>query len=120
MMEEKECKGKAAARALAVLVLTETTAAHIRNADPKAYEQACKALEPFGWPDRDALFAKLGEPALAPLKPFTVLGVYEEDFQSFADHVMARDADHAFALTIEARPDGWIRAGVVPGHVQVE
>lgn len=57
---EKECKGKAAARALAVLVLDPKIATFLATNDPKALEQAYLALGPFGWPDLDALQKKLG------------------------------------------------------------
>ncbi len=59
MNEQKECKGKAAARALAAIILDPIDRAWLENNDPKALEQAEKALEPFGWPDRSALVDKL-------------------------------------------------------------
>ena len=57
----KPCKGKLAARALAVFVLDPRLSVLLRNADPMAFEQAEKALVPFGWPDRAVLADKLGD-----------------------------------------------------------
>jgi hypothetical protein len=51
-----ECKGKAAARVLATIVLN----GYLVGNAPEAHEQARKALEPFGYPDLDALKARLG------------------------------------------------------------
>ena len=56
----EECKGKGAARALAVMVLDPKIKMYLTLNDPKALEQAKKALEPFGYPDLDALRSKLG------------------------------------------------------------
>lgn len=56
---QTECKGKAAARALAVLVLDPKVYAWLFDHDRKALQQAENALVPFGYPDADALRAKL-------------------------------------------------------------
>ncbi len=56
----KECKGKAAARALAVMVLSPEIGRYLRENDPKVMEQALKSLEPFGYPDLEVLGKKLG------------------------------------------------------------
>ena len=56
----KECKGKGAARALAVMVLNPQIRTFLSEYDPKALEQAEKSLEPFGYPDVDALHKKFG------------------------------------------------------------
>lgn len=56
----KECKGKAAARALAVMVLDPKIKAFLTENDQKALDQARDALRPFGYPDLDALRTKLG------------------------------------------------------------
>lgn len=53
------CKGKLAARALAVLVLDPRLSSVLRAHDPMALAQAETALAPFGWPDRGALARKL-------------------------------------------------------------
>ena len=53
------CKGKLAARALAVMVLDARIAAWLAAHDPKALDQARRALAPFGYPDVDALATKL-------------------------------------------------------------
>lgn len=53
------CKGKLAARALAVLVLDPHLSQVLRARDPNALAQAERALAPFGWPDRNALAHKL-------------------------------------------------------------
>lgn len=55
-LPKKECKGKAAARLLATIVLN----GYLVGNAPKAHEQACRALEPFGYPDIGLLKAKLG------------------------------------------------------------
>jgi len=57
---KKECKGKGAARALAVMVLDPRISDILWQIDPKSLEQARKALEPFGYPNLDALRTKLG------------------------------------------------------------
>ena len=57
---KKECKGKAAARALAVIILDLRSHLWLEINEPKALEQAKKALEPFGYPDTDVLRKKLG------------------------------------------------------------
>jgi hypothetical protein len=59
---EGECKGKAAARALAVMVLDDRINGYLLARDLKILEQAREALEPFGYPDVDALKARLGLP----------------------------------------------------------
>lgn len=53
------CKGKLAARALAVMVVDRRISAWLAANDPKAFEQAKRALVPFGYPDLDVLFRKL-------------------------------------------------------------
>jgi hypothetical protein len=50
-MDKPECKGKRAARALAVIVLTPTTRAFLQANDPKALEQAEESLKAFGYPE---------------------------------------------------------------------
>lgn len=45
-----DCKGKRAAKALAVIMLDPKLKAVLRTTDPKAYQQALQALEPFGYP----------------------------------------------------------------------
>lgn len=54
------CRGKEAARALAVFVLDSALASLLRATDPQALAEAERALVPFGWPNRAALAAKLG------------------------------------------------------------
>ena len=63
----KPCKGKLAARALAVFVLDPRLSVLLRNADPTAFENAEKALVPFGWPDRRVLADTLSD-APAPVR----------------------------------------------------
>lgn len=56
----KECKGKSAARALAVMVLDPKISQYLSDNDPKALEQAQKALVPFGFPAIHLLREKFG------------------------------------------------------------
>lgn len=56
----KLCKGKMAARALAVMILDPKISGYLLAHDPKAYEQAQRALEPFGYPDEEAMREKFG------------------------------------------------------------
>ena len=55
MIINRECKGKAAARSLAIMVLDTRIEAFLAKEDPKALAQARLALEPFGYPDLDVL-----------------------------------------------------------------
>jgi hypothetical protein len=56
----KECKGKGAARCLAVMVLDPLVSSFLTENSPMILEQARKSLEPFGYPDLEALKSKLG------------------------------------------------------------
>ena len=58
---QRECKGKAAARALAMLVTDPKIAGYLLAHDPKAYEQAQEALQPFGYPDERLMAHKLAK-----------------------------------------------------------
>lgn len=53
----KPCKGKEAARVLAMILLSPGVLT-----DESACEAAIEALRPFGWPNLPALCAKLGIP----------------------------------------------------------
>lgn len=55
----KECKGRAAARSLAAMILDPMINIFLLRNAPTAFEQACKSLEPFGYPDEMALREKL-------------------------------------------------------------
>lgn len=59
---KKECKGKAAARSLAILVLDMEINSFIRKNNPDALIQAYRSLEPFGYPDLNVLREKLSIP----------------------------------------------------------
>ena len=56
----KECKGKGAARALAVMVLDPLINSFLTDNSPMILDQAKMSLEPFGYPDIEALKIKLG------------------------------------------------------------
>lgn len=58
---EKECRGKAAARVLARILLAGLIDPNaLVGRDVYHYVNACEALKPFGYPDIDALKEKLG------------------------------------------------------------
>lgn len=53
----------------------------------------------------------------AAMKPFTVIGVYQETGEPFADHVKATDAKAAIACVANDRGEWALFAGAVEGHV---
>lgn len=50
------------------------------------------------------------------MKPFTVIGYYEESGQIFSDHVLADTAGGAFAASAAERPDACYVCAM-PGHL---
>lgn len=52
------------------------------------------------------------------LKPFTVIGHYEDNSQLFAEHVWARNGLHAFGVLSAANPEADRAYSVaLPGHL---
>ena len=68
-MSEKECKGRAAARALAVMVLDRKIAGWLAKNDPMALRQARVALIPFGYPGPMSLTDEANRPKTPPEDP---------------------------------------------------